>query len=431
MRRALALAAILYVLAGCDPPEEPRKVEAGRLGHVEVFAPQGDGDAFVYTCSRARTAGHQTSSRLRARSRTAAQRSSEWTCGATSRGSQRLARQCHYVVAELKDLSHRFQRELGNTRYRSPILAGVGAGGTLATAALAQAPAATLAGAAAVDPAPSLATRVPLCAGATSHAAPEGGFAYESGSDLPGWLRTAPTDPAHSPAQRLVAVVEAAAAERGEGPGDVSDLPLVEIPAPHPSRRLAAIYSGDGGWRDLDKQIGEYFAAHGTPTVGVDSLRYFWAAKTPAQVAHDLSRILAHYREAWGSREILLVGYSFGAGILPAAVNRLSESDRASVVQVSLLGLEPRAPFEIAVEGWLGGLPEASPEVLPELLRLDRSRVQCFYGEEEEQTLCRDPELAGAEIIRTEGGHHFDGDYEALAGQILTGAERRAAAPPP
>jgi type IV secretory pathway VirJ component len=64
-------------------------------------------------------------------------------------------------------------------------------------------------------------------------------------------------------------------------------------------------------------------------------------------------------------------------------------------------------------------------------MRLDRSRVQCFYGEEEEQTLCRDPALAKAEIIRTEGGHHFDGDYEALAGQSLTGAERRAAAPPP
>ncbi|MGH7287417.1 MAG: AcvB/VirJ family lysyl-phosphatidylglycerol hydrolase [Myxococcota bacterium] len=179
-----------------------------------------------------------------------------------------------------------------------------------------------------------------------------------------------------------------------------------------------------------DKQIGEYLAAHGTATVGVDSLRYFWAEKTPAQVAQDLSRILSHYHDAWGSREILLVGYSFGAGILPAALNRLSESERASVVQVSLLGLEPRAPFEIAVEGWIGGSPEGSLEVLPELQRIELSRLQCFYGEEEEQTLCRDPALAGAEIIRTEGGHHFDGDYEALAERILAGAERRTAAPP-
>ena len=85
--------------------------------------------------------------------------------------------------------------------------------------------------------------------------------------------------------------------------------------------------------------------------------------------------------------------------------------------------------FEIAVSGWLGGVPADAPPVLPELLRLDLARVQCFYGEQEEQTLCPDPALAGAEIVRTGGGHHFDGDYEALARRILDGAERRAASP--
>jgi type IV secretory pathway VirJ component len=117
-----------------------------------------------------------------------------------------------------------------------------------------------------------------------------------------------------------------------------------------------------------------------------------------------------------------LVGYSFGAG--------LPDDVRAAVVEVSPLGLEPRAPFEIAVSGWLGGVPADAPPVLPELARLDLSRVQCFYGEEEELTLCTDPALEGAEIIRTTGGHHFDGDYEALARRILEGAERRAGSRP-
>jgi type IV secretory pathway VirJ component len=30
-----------------------------------------------------------------------------------------------------------------------------------------------------------------------------------------------------------------------------------------------------------------------------------------------------------------------------------------------------------------------------------------------------------AEVVRTEGGHHFDGDYDALAQRILEGARRR------
>jgi type IV secretory pathway VirJ component len=51
--------------------------------------------------------------------------------------------------------------------------------------------------------------------------------------------------------------------------------------------------------------------------------------------------------------------------------------------------------------------------------------VQCFYGEEEPESLCPDPLFDRAERIRTRGGHHFDGDYEALAGRILEGAGRR------
>jgi type IV secretory pathway VirJ component len=326
--------------------------------------------------------------------------------------------QCHYTVAELEEWSHRLQRELGFERYRSPILAGVGAGATLAHAALAQSPAATLEGAVGVDPTATLATRVPLCPGAPSRPTPTG-FAYDPEPKLPGFWRQTQGTP-------IGEAIESALREQAtDDDAELADLPLVEIPAATPSARFAVIYSGDGGWRDLDKQLGEYFAAHGTPTVGVDSLRYFWRAKTPDQVAADLARIVRHYQEAWNAREVLLVGYSFGAGVLPFAVNRLPAAERAAVVQVSLLGLEPRAPFEIAVTGWLGGLSESAPAVLPELLELDLARVQCFYGAEEEQTLCPDPRLARAEVVRTTGGHHFGGDYVALARRILEGAERR------
>jgi type IV secretory pathway VirJ component len=36
--------------------------------------------------------------------------------------------------------------------------------------------------------------------------------------------------------------------------------------------------------------------------------------------------------------------------------------------------------------------------------------------------------MRDAELIATKGGHHFDGDYVALAGIILDGARRRAGA---
>jgi type IV secretory pathway VirJ component len=36
-------------------------------------------------------------------------------------------------------------------------------------------------------------------------------------------------------------------------------------------------------------------------------------------VAAALARIVRRYQRAWNAHEVLLVGYSFGAGILPAA----------------------------------------------------------------------------------------------------------------
>jgi len=228
------------------------------------------------------------------------------------------------------------------------------------------------------------------------------------------------------------------------GPGDgdggaagLRGLPIVAIPTTRPGSWMAVIYSGDGGWRDLDKTVGEILAHEGTPVAGVDSLRYFWRAKTPERVADDLAAIIDHYGDVWERRQVAVIGYSFGAGIVPFAINRLPAAERTRVVQISLLGLGPRAPFEFRLSGWLGQVGvdvdpyRDAPLVLPELARIDPRRVQCFYGEEEKDTLCRAPELAAAEVIRTGGSHHFDGDYEALARRVLDGLRRRTEEPQP
>jgi type IV secretory pathway VirJ component len=421
-------------------------VDGGRLGQVRLYEPRAVGRALVFLFSDASGWNDLLEDAARALTREGA-----WVAGVDLAQYQRnLAASsdgCHYVVAELEALSQRLQRELGFDHYRSPILAGVGEGGTLAYAALAQAPAATLAGAASVDPAPVLRTRVALCPGAVSHAAPGGGFSYDAQPDLPGFWRVASERPLPSALAKLAARDGPILTERGDlgerlvallhgdlsgappaaATPDLEDLPLVELPAEQPSGRMAVIYSGDGGWRDIDKQIGEVLAQRGVPVVGVDSLRYFWQEKAPEDVAHDLSAIMHYYGALWDAPKVLLVGYSFGAGILPFAVNPLSDADRARIAEISLLGLESRAAFEIRVEGWVGVEPDQNARlVLPELERLPLSIVQCFYGEEEDDTLCRAPELAGAEIIELSGGHHFGGDYEAVADKILAGLDRRA-----
>jgi type IV secretory pathway VirJ component len=410
-----------------SPAAPPQAMQAGRLGEVSLFRPAADPRGFVFLFS---DADGFTPDLARAAAALAARGTA--VVGVDLRSYRRgLAASddgCHYVIAEIEALSQRLQRELGFDRYRSPLLAGVGEGATLACAGLAQSPAATVAGAVCVDPSVALRTRVPLCAGAASTPVATGGFAYGAVAEPPGILRRETTAAGEDRSARLVAAVDALLEGVGEAPRALSGLPLVEVPAAPGGELLAVIYSGDGGWRDLDKTIAEILARRGVPVVGVDSLRYFWRAKSPDEVARDLASILAAYRARWGARKVLLIGYSFGAGILPFAVNRLAAAEREAIVQLSLLGLEPTAPFEFHVSGWLGGESKDARPVLPELVRIDPRLVQCVYGEEEENTLCRAPELAGCERIRTSGGHHFDGDYQGLARKILAGAERRIGA---
>jgi type IV secretory pathway VirJ component len=98
------------------------------------------------------------------------------------------------------------------------------------------------------------------------------------------------------------------------------------------------------------------------------------------------------------------------------------------VVQLSLLGFAKTTDFEISIAGWLGAAAgkDAAPTE-PALASIDPAMIQCFYGADEDDSVCPDLATMGkAEVIRTGGGHHFGGNYDALAQRILEGLRRRA-----
>jgi pimeloyl-ACP methyl ester carboxylesterase len=105
--------------------------------------------------------------------------------------------------------------------------------------------------------------------------------------------------------------------------------------------------------------------------VGIDSLRYFWRRKTPEETAHDLARVIRTYARRWHAKSIALIGYSFGADVLPFAYNRPPERVCARVTMLSLLGFAPAADFEIRVGGCLGLPPSANaPPARPEIAKV-------------------------------------------------------------
>lgn len=409
----LMLLALALTLGGAGAPEP---IAAGRLGMLRSFAPSGDARAVVLWFGNAggwSPADEAAAQRLASRDLLVAgvDLPDYLAVLATAKGP------CLYLSGDAEHAAHLIERRFGLEDYVTPLLAGVGAGGRLALAMAAQAPPATWAGAAAVDPSATPGTSWPLCrqppadiglpndaARASLTIASAGGRGAESAlADL---------------------VLKRAAADDGGPSAATMDLPLVLLPS-KPGAPLAVVLSGDGGWRDIDKAIATALHRQGYAVIGWDCLRYFWGPKTPEVLGRDLARVISAYGTRWHASQVALIGYSFGADVLPFAFNRLPEALRRQVVQISLLGYAGRADFEIRVAGWFGAGPsETALDGKAELARIDPRLIQCFYGSDEPGSAC--PQLHdAAEVIATGGGHHFGGDYAALARRIADGVARR------
>ena len=206
--------------------------------------------------------------------------------------------------------------------------------------------------------------------------------------------------------------------------GNALAIPVVEVPAGQTTDTVTLFLSGDGGWRDLDRDVAGEMAKLGYPVVGIDTLRYYWQHKTPEQSAADLSELMQHYRQKWGTKRFVLTGYSFGADVLPAIYNRLPAEDQQRIDAVMLLAFARSGSFEIEVEGWLGKEGQEAPTG-PEMARLPASKVVCVYGvEEADESGCTDKTAVG-ERLKLPGGHHFDANYPALATRLIGEIETR------
>lgn len=182
---------------------------------------------------------------------------------------------------------------------------------------------------------------------------------------------------------------------------------------------LAVIYSGDGGWGGLDQHLARRLADNGVPTLGINSLTYFRTDRTPDDVAADLAAKLRLYGRQWGRTKVVLIGYSFGAGALPAIVPRLPEDVRAQLDHIVLIGTVADGDLHFHPTSWLNLASKDSFPVAPAIDALTNVKITCVYGEKERRDIC--PDLPDDKVakVRLPGGHHFNGDYATLSAAVL------------
>lgn len=211
------------------------------------------------------------------------------------------------------------------------------------------------------------------------------------------------------------------AADQTAGPG-LGDLPLIEVPATNGTGDvLAVLLTGDGGWATPDRGVSRELAASGIPVVGLNSLKYFWSAKTPEQAAADLGRIMKHYGEAWRKTQAVLIGYSLGADVLPFMMNRLPEDLQTRVRVVVLMGPSDSAEFEFHLTDWIGRGPgKTAQPTIPEIQKIrPEAAILCVYGEGDKDQICTRLDARRVRSVQIPGGHKVGSGYEPVAQAIL------------
>lgn len=202
-----------------------------------------------------------------------------------------------------------------------------------------------------------------------------------------------------------------------------NSLPLISQPAQNAGDRYVAILiSGDGGWAQMDKQLAYQFGQQGIPTLGLNSLRYFWFARTRSEISLALKAMLEQAEQTWPQREFILIGFSRGANVLPFMVEGLPEVWRPRVARIALLSPAQATSLEFRVRDWWTNRPppDALP-LLPVLEKLQSFDLLCLYGQEDEEALCPELENGLAKVIAFPGGHHLDSEYTRVARDILMG----------
>lgn len=453
----LALLALVLSLGGPALGQVHEKVSHGSFKDVSLYRPKGEAKSFVLFLSG--EAGWTPA--LGAQAQALAEQGAAVAGIDTPQMLARMARDsgdCLLPDGDLENLSHFLQGYARLPAYFPPLLVGPGLGGTLGYAMLAQAPEDTFGGAISMGFCPALTLKKPLCRGEGVH------FTRRAGSAglalLPTPKLSAPwvvlqggEDKVCSPANVQTFVAQVGGAELVLVPGvnhagavgadaqpallaahqkfgkalaplpvapesSVADLPLVLVPSSLTSDTLAVLLSGDGGWAGIDKQLAAKLSAAGVPVVGLDSLRYFWSARTPDGLAQDLDRVMRTFAAQWKKTRVLLVGYSQGADVLPFAVNRLPATANALLAHTVLIGPGEKASFEFRLSNWVGknnaGLP-----LMPELQKMAAARTLCIYGTDDRDTLCPRVSTEFVTPVPMAGGHHFDGIYQKLTEQIL------------
>ena len=194
----------------------------------------------------------------------------------------------------------------------------------------------------------------------------------------------------------------------------------VEVSLKTDNQTLVIFLSGDGGWwGDLDAQLADHLAKNGYAVLGLDTNVWFDSARQPAEVAARIDTMIRDYQTTTRVKHVMLIGYSFGADMVPLVYNRLPKRERSLVNGFILIAPGRLAALQVTLAERTG-IEQGTLDLAPELAKLPRAKTRCIYGTDEAaDSGCMLDAIKPALRIGLPGGHHFNNDMDLLRQTIL------------
>jgi type IV secretory pathway VirJ component len=174
--------------------------------------------------------------------------------------------------------------------------------------------------------------------------------------------------------------------------------------------------TGNGGWRNLAQAVTAYLNAKDVSVVAVNTKKYMWKEKEPAQIACDLEALIDRYNGKWGKSQVVLLGYSMGAEDLPFAVNCMKDSYLHFLKDIILIGPWQKATFKINLLDYVMELNKGL-DIYAELQRM-KMKTAYVICDDNEMSICHKDLESVIDHDFLGGGHHFGGDYNMLSKMI-------------
>src|SRR4051794_25304150 len=202
---------------------------------------------------------------------------------------------------------------------------------------------------------------------------------------------------------------------------DISSLPVVQYAAKpfNPQKAFVLYLSGDGGENSFSKSLLQQVNIKGYPAVLFNSQKYFWSKKTPGQTAADVEKVIRYYQGRWKLKNVIIIGYSFGADVTPFVATRLSRDIYSSVKNIVLMSPSEATDFEVHVAQLFGSGKSTGSSVTTEINKLQPKPLLIIQGLQESEKIESTSLKVSYKLVGLKGGHKYSSDTSEVANTIF------------